>query len=79
MVDLIIWLVQPGRKLVAKQLACPFCDSQREADLFFGEPRYDPDATVEPVATEPPIDYADGEDVIVIDLPAFRAGDAGLL
>lgn len=40
-----MWIVQPGRQLLSEQLACrPFCESQTDGDLFFGEPRYDPDA-----------------------------------
>jgi len=46
-----MWLVQPGRKLMSDQLfACPHCSANKEADLLFGEPRYDPDAIVKPEA-----------------------------
>jgi len=46
-----MWLVQPGRKLLSDQLfACPHCSANKEADLLFGEPRYDPDAIVKPEA-----------------------------
>jgi len=61
-----MWLVQPGRKLVAEigaeQLSCSFCKSQAEPDLFFGEPRYDPDAIVKPVRAAPSSDCPDGEE-----------------
>merc|ERR1719482_1784886 len=50
--DLLVWLASPGRKLYAEQfpnligLAVPCCASEDDADLVFGEPRYDPDSTV---------------------------------
>jgi len=47
--DLFIWIVAPGRQLVQEQLTCPFCETEDEEDMVFGEPRYDPDATVQVV------------------------------
>jgi len=39
--DLVMWVFSAGRQ----QLNCN-CQSRHETDLVFGEPRYDPDATV---------------------------------